>query len=199
MFERAKFHHLERQYGPSTLDAAASKAGENSQCKDYCSSENSFLVEKLKGHSIWANPPYDQAEAFLEHYLRQKEQYPENSAMFVLPQWESQPWWHLTKRFKRVRHYGKGSQLFSSPGPSGIRLRRGVTAWPVNVYWDEPASVASPATAPSEGDDRLDSSDLPPLKESTIAPLSQRTSAATRRRTSKNSLTISPTAGSYLS
>ena len=162
MFDRGKFHTLNRQYGPFTLDAACSVTGDNAQCKEFCSKENSFLDKQLRGHVVWVNAPYDQAAEFLGHYTEQKKKYPGIAAMFVLPQWESQPWWAFTKGFSRVRRYPKGTQLFTSPGPKGsaTRMRRGATNWPVMVFWDPPALDQQNATLPEEKDDRLEDCSL---------------------------------------
>ena len=129
MFDRKRYHDLNLEYGPFTLDAAANANGDNAQCKQYCSKARSFLDQDCKGQTIWMNPPFDRIEEFLGHYLKQKEADPSIAGMFVLPQWESATWWSKVRDWARVKRYQQGSDLFTAPavGKTGERRRLGPT------------------------------------------------------------------------
>ena len=165
MFDRAKFHELDQEYGPFTLDGAANANGDNSQCKRFCSKEKSFMDQDLTGETVWANFPYERADDFLDHYFKQKAKDPSLGAMFVLPQWESTPWWSKVSRLQRVRQYPRGTDLFTAPtGTKGERESLGPTQWAVIVFYDPPAAHSSP---PKEIDDRLEDCSLHSGEDST--------------------------------
>ena len=115
MYRRERFHQLDKEYGPFTLDAAASTNGDNAQCKAYCSKEDSFLEKKISGANVWANFPFESADKFLQHYLEEKARDPTISGMFVLPEWKSTAWWSKVQHMERVRHHPAGEDLFTAP------------------------------------------------------------------------------------
>ena len=169
MYAREKFQELAKEYGPFSLDAAASEGGENAQCKRYCSAgEDSFLERKLDGETIWANFPYGRAEEFISHYLEEKARDPRIAGMFVLPQWTSTTWWSKVQHMKKVREHAAGEDLFTAPpeGRSKERRRLGPSPWPVCVFWDPPSMDAS--TVPVEEDPRVEICNLTTVAKSPI-------------------------------
>ena len=115
MFARSKFHELNAEFGPFTMDAAAHHSGNNAQCKRFCSKKNTFLGTNCKGQTVWCNPPFEHVEQFVRHYQQQKAADASTAGMFVLPQWENSSWWRLVKDWARVRTYPKGTELFTAP------------------------------------------------------------------------------------
>ena len=67
-----------------TLDGAASAAGDNSLCTEYCSPSHPFLAKQHSGH-IWLNAPYGKLTAFVKHYIDCKAKQPELSACILVP------------------------------------------------------------------------------------------------------------------
>ena len=163
MYSRERFHALDQEYGPFTLDAAASADGENAQCKAYCSAgESSFLEKKLHGETIWANFPYERADEFLSHYLEEKARDPSNAGMFVLPQWTSTTWWSKVQHMEMVKRHDSGEDLFTAP-PKDQRSKErrdlGPSPWPVCIFWDPPNVDAQEASL--EDDPRVETDPLP--------------------------------------
>lgn len=89
------------------------------------------------------------AGKFIQHYLRCKAEAPTTtSAVFVLPHWNKQHWWPLTKQFRVLRYYPAGiKHLFWPPGSEGSGDDAPVSRWPVCVFYDAPARVATSTTA----------------------------------------------------
>ena len=52
MFDRKRFHELDEEFGPFTMDSAANPSGDNAQCKQFCSSEKSFMDHDCTGQTI---------------------------------------------------------------------------------------------------------------------------------------------------
>ena len=179
MYDRAKFLELNEEYGPFSLDAAASSGGENAQCKRFCSKDDSFLQRPLHGETVWANFPYQRLDKFLDRYLEEKQRDPTNSGMFVLPKWTSTSWWSKVEHMDLVREHPAGEQLFTAPpedGRSMERRRLGPTPWPVCVFWDPPRVDVPPKTS-LEDDPRvepvqLDAADDPDSNQATAAAAS---------------------------
>jgi hypothetical protein len=137
MFDRREFLKLSTQYGPFTLDAAADDNGYNAQCKEFCSPRNSFFDYNVKGHTIWMNPPFNQATKFLQHLLDHSDS--STSAVIVLPTWRHAPWQHLLSHFTALpnSHYSRGqTTLFTRPVNPGGAAREtvGPIPWDVQVY-----------------------------------------------------------------
>lgn len=55
---------IDNQYGPFTLDAAASAL--NAKAPVYCDLEHSGLTESWVGHRVWCNPPYSDIAPWVE-------------------------------------------------------------------------------------------------------------------------------------
>ena len=158
MFARSRFHEQDAEYGPFTMDAAAHPSGDNAQCKRFCSKKNTFLGTNCKGQTVWCNPPFNRIEQFVKHYQQQKAADASTAGMFVLPQWESSPWWRLVRDWARVRTYPKGTELFTAPAVGqGERRSLGPTRWPVVVLWDPPTTEDTPTDGV---DDRVETSYL---------------------------------------
>ena len=157
MFDRQKFQELDREYGPFTLDAAASINGDNAQCRQFCSASDSFFSKDLTGQTLWANFPYEEADKFLAHYFAAKAKDPSIAAALVLPHWESTPWWAKVSHLRRIRQHPRGTDLFTAPSPREERVSLGPTRWSVIVFWDPP-SAASPS--PAKPDTRLEDCSL---------------------------------------
>lgn len=144
-FNPLEFSSLNREFGPLDVDCAASAT--NRLLPNFYSLGRSFLEADVTGKRLWLNPPFDMAGAFLWHYLEQKARAPSTtSALILLPYWPRRHWWPLTERFKLVRYYPIGSQLFScKPQEGGNRPEKGPTRWPVCVFYDAPEEEATTA------------------------------------------------------
>jgi len=129
-----------------TLDACANADGSNALCPRYCSAEDSFLATDLANEVVWLNPPFGQLQAYLEHFLSQKEQHPELSGAVLLPVWRSNQHHPLLDHMRLVKTYPKGFHLFDSPrtAPSARRRLPGLP-WPVQVWYCPPAPSTTPA------------------------------------------------------
>ena len=176
MYDRAKFLELNEEYGPFSLDAAASSGGENAQCKRFCSKDDSFLQRQLNGETVWANFPYQRVDEFLGHYLEEKQRDPSIAGMFVLPKWTSTTWWSKVERMQLVKEYPKGEQLFTAPPEDSrgeVRRELGPSPWPVCIFWDPPSVDVQPKTSLAD-DPRVESHDL----DSEAAPASNQQTAA---------------------
>lgn len=142
MLDPILFDEIDRRYGPFDLDGAAAESGQNSQLPVWCSrAARSFLDEDVAGKNVWVNPPFRDARKFLEHYLTCKEMQPEStSACFVLPLAKDANWWSLTKGMQVVKHWKRGTQLFTLPSLGDATDRRTVRPchFDVVVFRDEP-------------------------------------------------------------
>lgn len=124
------------------LDACANDDGCNAHVCKYCSPSDSFLEKSCAGMHVWCNPPFRRALQFLLHYFACKSRDPANtSGVFVLPKWQSAPWWPLVRHLQVLKEYGTGTRLFDAPGPSGERTTMPGTPWPVVVLYDPPRRV----------------------------------------------------------
>ena len=162
MYARERFMDLDKEYGPFTLDAAASVGGDNAQCKAFCSTGDSFLDKRLDAETIWANFPYGRAEEFLSHYEAEKARDPRNAGMFVLPKWRGASWWSKVERMQLVKEHSKGEQLFTAPPTGRSKERRvlGPAPWPVCVFWDPPAAEELPPRVSLDDDPRVETGPL---------------------------------------
>jgi hypothetical protein len=81
MFDPPQFFKIEEQVGRKfSLEAASREDGSNSLVpENHCSPARPFQEEPAAGHNVWANPPFDQAVEFLQHYLLEKEKDPTNT------------------------------------------------------------------------------------------------------------------------
>ena len=144
MFSRTEFLRWQRTLGVNfTVDACCDPDGHNAQVPScYYSKDKSFLEADISGQTVWCNPPFQSAAAFLGHYLTCKARAPwTTSAVFVLPKWRSPNWAPLLRGMRLVHEYPAHTQLFSRPDPGGSHLPRqecGPAPWPVQVFYDPP-------------------------------------------------------------
>lgn len=152
--EQDLFADIDRQYGPFDLDAAADPEGQNSFCQDFCSKQDSFLDRDVSGMNVWMNPPFNNMQAFLEHYLACKSRSPSNtSACIVVPVNPKAEWWPLLSQMTQIRVWKEGTQLFTLPGWKVGQPRRIMRPchFPVAVFHDPclPAASAKVSNASS--------------------------------------------------
>ena len=132
----------ERKSGRNfTLDGASDPLGTNSYLRRFCSRVDSYFDRNLTGESLFANPDYRLVSEYLQHFLRYWREAPETtSAVFILPVWESQPWWKYLKGAELLFWIERHSVLFTSPEwfaqsecerKPKRRLFRGTTNWEV--------------------------------------------------------------------
>ena len=157
MFAAKAFADIEAEVGPFTLDGCADVKGHNAHKWSFCSKAKSVLERSLAGERVWLNPPFNESfvEALVRHYQQCKAASPANTAAaLVLPLWAHAKWWRLLRGWQWLRHYPRGSNLFSAPAAEAGGQRRdlGGTPWPVVVLWDPPKdSAAAAACAAEEG------------------------------------------------
>ena len=121
-----------------TLDGAADEDGNNAFLPTYCTRTKDFRKTKLAGHNVWLNAPFACLKSFIQHYLQERQQAPEQtSCMIVVPCWERASWWPLLEDWELVDEFDVGTQLFTAPPLRGQKNRRvlGPTRWPVRIYW----------------------------------------------------------------
>jgi hypothetical protein len=108
---------LHREYGPFDIEGAADAAGGNAHLSNYCYKHGrSFLDEDVSGLRVYMNPPFRQAERFIDHYLDCKMRSPSTtSAILILPYDPKADWWPKVAKMKEVRHWDAGTQLFTLP------------------------------------------------------------------------------------
>ena len=90
MFHPEHFDHVQTLVShPFTLDACCNPNGNNSLCKRYCSTKDSFLSKSLQNEFVWLNPPFKNAKPFLDHYFAERQKTPETTgACILLPAWQ---------------------------------------------------------------------------------------------------------------
>lgn len=117
----------------------------------------------VSGESLWINPPFRQAGAFIDHYLQCKQKSPSDTcALIVLPRWKRAKWWGVaTQHFKVARYYPAGTPLFQYPGSKDLSPCK----WPVTVFWDGPSGVFQKCVE----DDGCCASDIPAVPVNTAA------------------------------
>jgi hypothetical protein len=128
-----------------TLDGGADPVGSNSYLQRFCSKVDSYFDRNLTGENLIANPDYKLIEQYLQHFLRYWMKSSSNtSAVFMLPIWESQPWWRLLRGSILLFWIRQGSRVFTSPEwfaqtPEKLRpanrVDRGRTNWDVMLVW----------------------------------------------------------------
>ena len=157
MLERIRFNELDTKYGPFDMDGAADADGNNAQLDFYCFKEGaSFLDHKLDGLNIWCNPPFKSIKTFLNHYLECKKRDWRTSAVWILPYEPSADWWPLTAQMTEVRHWPAGTQLFTMPGPGGVRRTLRPCPFPVVAMRDEPGEPGNPLSTVFSVKDKLE-------------------------------------------
>jgi len=138
------FGSLDEEFGPHSLDGAAAVDGNNAQCPRFCSKEDSFCLQDLKGERLWLNAPFKEMKRFLEHYWQQKKLHSGNvSGTFVVPYRPQASWWPLVEQMTLVRTWPAGTQLFSMPDGKGGRKSCEPCHFEVHVYHDGASASAA--------------------------------------------------------
>jgi hypothetical protein len=146
-FDRQEYAKLNHKYGPFTVDACADEFGHNAQATRFYSPKDSFLSTTPSSFTdydvIWCNPPFDDPEPFIQHYLDLKARAPHLSMVLCLPQWKGKPWRTLLQHFKLIRTFPTGSSLFTRPIQPGLPDREAVgpTRWPLQIWYDSPRAL----------------------------------------------------------
>lgn len=143
------FNDLDAEYGPFDIDGAASPDGSNSHCDNWCSKEFDFCSTDISGMHVYLNAPFKSLLKFLRHYLQCKQKDPFNtSGVFVVPVDFHAAWWPMLEGMQIVRYWPAGTQLFTLPGVTHDAPRRRLRPchFPVAVYYDAPATVATSIT-----------------------------------------------------
>ena len=141
----AEFEHIQDLSGHVfTLDACSNPSGDNALCKQFCSSDNSFLDHMVVGHHVWLNAPFSRLYEFIDHYITQKQTSPSTtSACIVVPRWKGLGSVHPALASMRlIKCFPQGYHLFNAPEPVGSKRRRlpGIP-WPVDIFYDAPTPV----------------------------------------------------------
>ena len=144
------FSELEEITMPFTLEACANDSGDNASCKDFCSPSNSFLQKDCSGHHVWINPPFKWkvAKAFLEHYLKCKDQAPTTtSACVMLPEYALSNMKSLLKDFRIIRRYPKRKPTVNVPdGKGGRTILQPGLHFDLVVLYDPPKTIEQEET-----------------------------------------------------
>jgi hypothetical protein len=155
---RKEFDLLNKELGPFNMEAFVDDSYMNAHLdEEMCvtKSQDSFSVP-WKGKNVYGNMPFDSVtiEKTLTYGLKEFQESPfDTSLCFVVPEWKNQRWYGLTKYFKVVRRYEKGSNLFTIPASKLTtdnadsvdgRFSVGPTKWPVLVLykdWTTPVKI----------------------------------------------------------
>jgi hypothetical protein len=139
MIHPEEFAYLERLAGCKfTVDCCANPDGDNALVNRYFSADNSFLeTDQMGKEMLFINPPYEQIDAFVEHYLHLKTQNPSLGAVLLLPRWHATGWWQKVQNLEKLTVFRKGYRLFTQPAENG-RRRCGPIPWPVHAFIDRP-------------------------------------------------------------
>jgi hypothetical protein len=133
------------------IDAFSNNDGDNALCPRFCSPRNSFFKCDCRGKHVWVNADFLQILDALEYWLEVKAKFPHGTrATFLVPLYDGdEPWRRLlSKRFRRIKTYAKGSRLFYTMPAANVitpddddilrstRTRRciGPTRWPVEIW-----------------------------------------------------------------
>ena len=148
----SEFEALQSRIGcVFTLDACCNNDGSHALLDKYCSVDKSFFEYNCAGETVWLNPPFAEAGKFLKHYLYCKKQQPHTtSAVILLPKWGNSRWGGLLANMQLVKEYPKGYHLFEAPSlnpdtADSSRHKLPGIPWPVQAWYDPPASAVSHA------------------------------------------------------
>ncbi|KAK3285523.1 hypothetical protein CYMTET_6877 [Cymbomonas tetramitiformis] len=103
-------------HGPFFLELSASE--DNHILDTYCTSSDTCFIKDWAGKRRYGNPPFDHDNILkcLQKALGDFDMDPANTKfMFVLPEWVTASWWHLTTHFSIVHEYPAGAKIFSAP------------------------------------------------------------------------------------
>ena len=136
-------------YGPFDMDAAAQPDGSDSHCFNFT---DDFESVDCAGMHIYASPPYSMLERFLLHYRKCRDSSPHNtSGVFLLPMFETAPWFRHTVGMRLKHVFPAGSDLFVMPndrkifypGPHTSFSPIGPAPFAVGIFVDEPTMAAT--------------------------------------------------------
>jgi hypothetical protein len=140
MLVREEFLACQTATKPFSLDGACNETGDNAHVPhNYCCpGTRPFQKERLQGHHIWCNAPFDKLKEFLQHYRDCKNESPhDTSACFVVPVWNTATFMPLLAKMQVLKEYPAGTQLFmAKTKDTGKRELMPPTPWPVRVYYD---------------------------------------------------------------
>ena len=145
-----EFNRIQRLIGRQfTWDAACNDSGDNALCRSFSCPARSFLDTDVSGHTVWINPPYTMIKQFIQHYKSCKLRNPTaTSACFVLPKWTGD-WVAELAGMQLIKEYPIHSVLFSAPAGDGSRRQLPGIPWPVQVWYDPPATKLVPELMPT--------------------------------------------------
>ena len=117
------------------INTTASPDGANAVCPDYCYKDGrSAFDEDLTGKFSFSNPPFKDALKHVYHYLEQKLAAPTTtSALFILPKSSAAADACVSSGMRTVRHWPKGSMLFTLPDLKQPGFRRTLKPIPFDV------------------------------------------------------------------
>lgn len=134
------FAELDEQWGPFTLDTAASAA--NTKCSRFFDRETNGLEQPWGGHIVWCNPPYSEiapwvAKAWVEHVDAIR-------IVMLLPASRTeQRWWQLMVEPFRDRpgspltvRFMPGRMHFLRPGQTAVHRGERPPFGCVLLIWD---------------------------------------------------------------
>ena len=99
---------------------------------DKCFSvEDDTLKQNLQGMKFFANVPYDDAGAFIQHFEEARKNSADTKCLLMIPEWKHFKWFPKIingNMWRIVRRYTVGDQLFSQANnqrPDMLELRKG--------------------------------------------------------------------------
>ena len=108
-FDPSEFDFWRTFLGGLTLDAFASPA--TAQLSEFCSPVNDFFNYNLRGHRIWAFPPFALVHRALRCIDRAVRCDSQTAALLLVPVRPRAPWWNLRSRFICLHRYPAGSHV----------------------------------------------------------------------------------------
>lgn len=108
-FDPSEFDFWRTFLGGLTLDAFASPA--TAQLSEFCSPANDFFNYNLRGHRIWAFPPFALVHRALRCIDRAVRCDSQTAALLLVPVRPRAPWWNLRSRFICLHRYPPGSHV----------------------------------------------------------------------------------------
>ena len=130
---------LDNEFGPFEIDACCDDSEANAHFFECWTKSLNCLRQDWDALNVYCNPPFSDILRILLRFLHCKCRTPRGtSAVFVLPFWDTEPFWWLVqampRTFVEVRDFPRDSNLFTAPikGRAG-RNFCGNTKWGVKV------------------------------------------------------------------
>ena len=123
---RDRFEEWNAEFGPFTLDAAAT--ADNALCRRFYTAEDDALTKPWRGR-VWCNPPYSRVGEFVAKASEEVEAGRADIVGLLVPSRTDTRWWHdyvegkAEVRFLRGRLKFSGSNN-SAPFPSALVIFR---------------------------------------------------------------------------